>query len=166
MLCMSFPQLTVKEEKPYHGWEFVRVLQNKSRKMTPSKCAKNREKNNYLILLLIRCVEICTFPSLNAITHLFHLWKFATNWKVKYWWVLPLTWWGWVYPETARREKEGMHESNRKFEAAEKSLWIPLIDTAIMSAFSDEILLPWKTLLKIPCLLFSNINLLKIPLML
>lgn len=58
------------------------------------------------------------------------------------------------------REKKGLQESNRKFKALEKSLWVPLADRVIMKVFSEEIL-SWKRLLKIPCLFFSNINLLK-----
>jgi len=128
---------------------------------------QKRQKSNYLILFLIQRVEICTVPSPNTITHLFHLWKIATSferWNTEefYHWLGEAG----IYPEMAHREPEDLQDSNRNFEAVEKSLWIPLFDTAIMSAFSDEILLPWKTLLKISWLLFSNINLLKIPLML
>lgn len=111
--------------------------------MTPLKCAKNREKTNYLILFLIQCVQICTLPSLNTITHLFRFWKLATNFER--WNTDEFCHWlgeAGIYPETAHGEKVGLQESNRKFKAVEKSLWIPLINIVIMTAFSDEILLP------------------------
>lgn len=100
------------------------------------------------------------------ITHLLHLWYLATNserWNTDEF-SRQLGEAG-IYPEMAHREQKGLQESNRKFKAVEKSLWTALIDI-VMSAFSDEILLQWKMFLKIPCLLFSNINLLKILFML
>lgn len=165
MHVISLAHCHRRETIPGLGVE--RVLKNKSWKMMPSKCAKNREKSNYLILFLIQCVEVCTSLSLSTNTHLFLLWKLATNFerrntdKFCHW----LDEAG-IYPETSQRDKEALQVSNRKFKAVEKSLWIPLIDIVLMRAFSDDILLLWTMLLKIPCLLFSNINLLEPPLML
>lgn len=129
--------------------------------MTLSKCAKNMEKINYLILFLIGCVEVCTFPSLNTSTK-FSICK-SLQQTLKGWNTDEFCLWlgeAGVYPEWAYREKKGLQESKRKFKALEKSLWVPLADVVVIKKFSDEIL-PWKILLKIPCLFFSNISLLK-----
>lgn len=113
--------------------------------MTPSKRDKNGEKNNYLIYLSysVRKIAHCFLRTLLPI--------FSFCKLLHQLWVLPLTWWR-VYQETAHKEKEGLQDSNRKFKAVEKSLWIPLLKMSLWVHF--QIL--WKMLLKIHCLLFSN----------
>lgn len=132
VICQSHCQR--RETIPWQG--VCRVLKNTSRKMPPSKCAKNKERRSYLTLFLIHVVGIFTLPYLNTINN-FHLWRHETN--LERWNINKCCH---HYCEAGIIQKQPVAKRKickRVTWSVERSLWNPLIDITIRSVFSNEI---------------------------